>query len=80
MIELTEQQWKAITSEDPPCVVAPDSKETLVLVRQETYLQMKALLEDNRDIRGAYPLLDAIGAMEGWNDPAMDIYNDIMSA
>jgi hypothetical protein len=57
MIELTEQQWQALAAEDPPCVVAPNSKETFVLVRQETYLRMKAFLEENFDIRGAYPLM-----------------------
>jgi hypothetical protein len=47
-----------------------------VLIRQDTYLQMKALLEENLDIRSAYPLMEAIAAKEGWGEPSMDIYND----
>jgi hypothetical protein len=38
MIELTEQQWQALAGEDPPRVVAPNSKEMYVLIRQDTYL------------------------------------------
>jgi hypothetical protein len=27
------------------------------------------------DIRAAYPLMDAVGREEGWDDPEMDSYN-----
>jgi hypothetical protein len=76
MIELTDQQWQALKAENPPRVVAPHSKETFVLVLEETYYQMKALLEEHLDISGAYPHMDAIAAKQGWDDAAMDIYND----
>jgi hypothetical protein len=76
MVELTDQQWQSLASEDPPRVTAPHSKETFVLVREETYLLMKDALEEKIDIRTAYPLMDAVAAKEGWADPEMDIYND----
>ena len=31
--------------------------------------------EEETDIRGAYPLMDAVARQEGWDDPEMDSYN-----
>lgn len=41
---------------------------------------MKALFaeeEDNRFLREMYPHAMEVSGNEGWNDPAMDIYNEL---
>jgi hypothetical protein len=77
-IQLSEDQGKALDSEVevPPRVVDPRTNRTYVLVPTEQYDRMRALLEEELDIRGAYPLMDAVASKEGWDDPSMDIYND----
>ena len=62
-------------SEFPPRVVDPRTNRIYVLVEAEQYERMRALLEEELDIRAAYPLMDAVAASEGWDDPSMDIYN-----
>ncbi|HYV36712.1 MAG TPA: hypothetical protein VE988_13480 [Gemmataceae bacterium] len=76
MFELTEQQRQEL-NEQEPVAVNPETQEEYILVKRQTYQQMKALLEDTLDIRDAYPLMDAVAAKMGWNDPAMNIYDDL---
>ncbi len=80
IIKVSEEQGKALESEAevPLRVVDPRTNRTYVLVAAEQYERMKALLEEELDIRAAYPLMDAIAAKEGWDDPSMDIYNDLI--
>jgi hypothetical protein len=75
VIELTEHQRQQLKSAEL-LVIDPTTKQTYVLVRSEDYQQMKALVEGKLDVRESYPLMDAVAAKEGWDDPAMDIYND----
>lgn len=44
---------------------------------KEDMLERAAGLEDEdaKDIRDAYPLMDAIAHREGWDDPEMDSYD-----
>ena len=35
----------------------------------------EALTQEELDIRGAYPLMDAVARSEGWEDPDMDSYD-----
>jgi hypothetical protein len=78
-ILLNEDQGRALENPDeiPPRVIDPISKKTYVLLATDQYERIKDLLEDDFDIRQAYPLMDAVAAKEGWNDPEMDIYNDL---
>lgn len=75
MIELSEQQRQEL-SHPEPMAIDPATQQTYVLVRQDVYQQMKWLVEGRLDMRAAYPLMDAVAANAGWNDPAMDIYDD----
>ena len=79
-IQLSEEQGRALDAEpeSPPRVVDPRTNRTYVLLEAEQYERMKALLEEELDIRAAYPLMDAVAAKEGWDDPSMDIYNDLL--
>jgi hypothetical protein len=78
-IELNEQQGQALSAqvEVPPRVVDPRTNKIYVLILAEEYERMKALLEGEFDIRQAYPLMDAVATKEGWDDPALDTYNDL---
>jgi hypothetical protein len=51
-----------------------------MLVKLEQYEWMQELLMDELDIPEAYPLMDEAAAKAGWDDPAMDIYNDLAPA
>ena len=82
MIELTLEQRQAVAQqgEIPPRAVDPDTHTTYVLIREEVYTRVKALLneeEDNQFLREMYPHVMEVFEREGWDDPAMDIYNDL---
>jgi len=63
MIELTEEQAKALeAAEQPPLVRDPRTQETFVLVRRDVYELMRKWGESfNR---------------AGWDDPALDVYEE----
>jgi len=82
MIELTLEQRQAVIKQDenPPLAIDPDTEITYVLIRQEVYAKIKALLveeQNNQFLEDMYlPVMETFGK-EGWDDPAMDIYNDL---
>ena len=78
-IQLNEDQGKALDSEAelPVRVIDPRTNRVYVLVAVEQYERLKAFLEEELDIRAAYPLMDEVASKEGWDDPSMDIYNDL---
>ena len=82
MIELTLEQRQAVIKqgENPPLAIDPDTEITYVLIRQEVYAKVKALLieeQNNQFLQDMYlPVMETFGK-EGWDDPAMDIYNDL---
>jgi hypothetical protein len=79
-IQLSEEQGKALDSETelPARVIDPRTHRTYFLISVEQYERMRALLEEELDIREAYPIMDAVAAKEGWDDPCLDIYNDLL--
>jgi hypothetical protein len=75
MIELTEQQRQELNA-DPPRVIDPHTKKTYVLVSEEVYERMQALLIPERLSKAEQrALLHAAGLRAGWDDPEMDIYD-----
>lgn len=82
MIELTLEQWQAVSREkDTPLrVVDPVTHATYVLVREEVYDRVRRLFDEDEDTQFARDLtphvLEIFGP-EGWDDPAMDVYNDL---
>jgi hypothetical protein len=78
MFELTPEQRKELVRPEP-LALDPETQETYVLVRKDVYDRVKGLLYDDGEfpIRDAYPLMDEVAAKAGWDDPAMDIYNDL---
>lgn len=82
MIELTLEQRQDVIKqgETPPRAIDPDTEITYVLLREEVYAKIKALLieeQNNQFLQDMYlPVMETFGK-EGWDDPAMDIYNDL---
>lgn len=60
MIELTEQQRHELEQETPR-VRDPETHETYVLIREDVYRKMKAVL-------------DGFTKRAGWDDPSLDVY------
>jgi len=82
MIELTPQQQVAVASNDeaPPCVLDPGTNTKYVLVRAEVYDRIREILDldqGDRFVRDLTPRAMEVFGRAGWDDPAMDIYNDL---
>jgi hypothetical protein len=82
MIELTEVQRQELhrSAQGELRLADPDTQEEYVLVKARVYERMKALLYDDSEapISEAYPLLDEMAAKAGWDDPALDIYSELI--
>jgi hypothetical protein len=80
-IQLSEEQGKALDSqtEFPPRVVDPRTNRVYVLVDIEQYERVKALLEQEQDIRPAYAFMEEVAASEGWDHTSMDLYFRVTS-
>jgi hypothetical protein len=82
MIELTLAQRQAVAREEetPPRVVDPITHARYVLVREEIYDRVRRLFdtdEDSQFVRELTPHVLELFGREGWDDPAMDVYNDL---
>jgi hypothetical protein len=82
MIELTPEQRQAVSRHtgSPPRAIDPDTQTGYVLIRQETYDRLKAIFaedEDNESLRGLYPHVMQVFGREGWDDPEMDVYDEL---
>ena len=63
---------------EPVHVVDRSTKKRYVLVPEEQYERLKALLgaDEDLDPRELYPVIEKAFGKAGWDDPAMDVYND----
>ncbi|NOT55106.1 MAG: hypothetical protein HOP18_10910 [Deltaproteobacteria bacterium] len=82
MIELTLEQRQAVAQqgEIPPRAVDPDTQTTYVLIPEKIYARVKMLLDEEESeqfLRTLTPHTMEVFGREGWDDPAMDIYNDL---
>lgn len=71
MITLTQEQARVLaeTPESPPCVVDPRTQHIYFLVSGEVYARAQALIEEEQDVLGMYPLLAEVDS-EDWQDRA----------
>lgn len=79
-IQLTPEQWSDIShiAETPIRVSDPKRLEHFVLVRTEVYDRLRPLFEDvpvGEEERKFQ--LQEFGKRAGWDDPLMDIYEDL---
>jgi hypothetical protein len=81
MIELNEELRQAVMQHpgEPVSLVDPATREMFVLVRSKIYQRLTRLVFDDSEfsVSEAYPLLDEMAAKAGWDDAAMDVYNDL---
>jgi hypothetical protein len=79
---LTPELRRAVDAagEQPVAVIDPETHERYVLLRAEVYERLHVLFDQGpfsqREQRFA---LQEAGKRAGWNDPEMDIYNDLDS-
>ena len=79
-IQLTEAQWSdvAMGKDVPVRVCDPSHNANFVLVRAEIYERFKSLFEDDPVTEQERLFqLEQFGKRAGWDDPAMDIYDDL---
>jgi hypothetical protein len=79
-IQLTEAQWANVVqgNEVPVRVSDPAQSTTFVLVRAELYERLKSLFEEDPVTeRERLFQLEQFGKRAGWDDPEMDVYNDL---
>jgi hypothetical protein len=78
--KLADDQRQALAEQggSPVYVVDPATNARYVLLRAEQYDRVKALFADGEDSdpRELYPLVEQSFLKAGWDDPAMDVYND----
>jgi hypothetical protein len=76
-MNLTRDQVQAIQSGQPVHLLEPQSNVDCVLLPASLYERVQALFEDvplsNEERRA---LLAESGKRAGWDDPAMDVYDD----
>lgn len=81
MIELTLEQRTFMAREDeiPPRVVDPVTHARYVLVREEVYDRVRGLFDADEDhfARDLAPHVMQVFGREGWDHPAMDVYNEL---
>jgi hypothetical protein len=74
---LTAEQVRAVQRGEAVFVTV--DKTDCVLVRRDVYDQGTPTYDDSPlDIRDAYPLMDEVARREGWDDPAEDLYDDLV--
>jgi hypothetical protein len=77
--KLSSEQRQAIKDQHggPVLVVDADTKEEYVLLPAGAYQKIRDLIGDEpSEIRETYSAQERVAAAEGWDDPAMDDYND----
>jgi hypothetical protein len=82
MIELTLEQRQAVArqEETPLRVIDRDTQVTYVLIREEMYDRLKSLFatdDDTQFARDMYAQAMEVFGRDGWDDPAMDVYNEL---
>lgn len=65
-----------MAGEGPVTLTDPQTNETYYLVRAEQYERLKAILDLGSSVEEMAPYL-AETFREGWDDPALDVYNDL---
>ncbi len=77
-LPLTEEQVRAVSArpDEPIRLIDPTTKAVFVLLRAVDYERLRTVLDDDYDSRDAYAAQFASAMRAGWDDPAMDDYNN----
>ncbi len=79
-IRLTDEQWANVVEGNEVPVRVSDPKEgaMFVLVRADVYERFKALFEEDPVTEQERLFhLEQFGKRAGWDDPEMDVYNEL---
>lgn len=78
MIELTQEQRQGLRHADAVRLSDPETGQEYILLRAEVYERLKQLLYDDGDWtpEEQMRLLAESGKRAGWDDPAMDVYDN----
>jgi hypothetical protein len=79
-IRLTDEQWANVVqgNEVPARVSDPAQSTTFVLLPSHVYERFKALFEEDPVTeRERLFQLEQFGKRAGWDDPSMDVYDDL---
>ncbi|HJT78885.1 MAG TPA: hypothetical protein VJ739_16935 [Gemmataceae bacterium] len=74
MIELTQEQRQELEAVRS---VAVPTNTTYMLVRGDVFERIKGLLGDEDWAQDAYQAAMEVFAREGWDDPRMDVYDEL---
>ena len=75
MIELNAEQRLELNA-DVPRVIDPETRTRYVLVKEDVYERLEALLVPERlTLAEQRAALHAAGLRAGWDDPEMDVYD-----
>jgi hypothetical protein len=80
MIELTEIQRRELRNGKEVRARNPDTGQEYVLVPAGIYDRLRSLLSKDGDdsfSNDLYPHVMEVFGREGWNDPSMDVYNEL---
>jgi hypothetical protein len=79
-IRLTEEQWAEVQkgTDVPPRVNDPTETTAFVLLKAEAYERFKSLFDEDpvTEQERRYQL-EQFGKRAGWDDPQMDVYDDL---
>lgn len=77
-LEFTAEQQQALDAVPGPLrILDPRTNQTYVLVRTEIYERVRALLEDDFSAEDAFQAQIESAAAAGWDDPTLDVYNEL---
>ncbi len=71
-----QQQVLDAAGDAPPRVVDPRTNQVYVLISMGTYEKVKASFEADSDLSDTYAAQRESAMRAGWEDPAMDDYNN----
>jgi hypothetical protein len=79
MTALTTELRQALdrSGNDPVRLEDPETRRVFVLITEEEYRRLLAMPYHVLDIEAQRGLLSQLGQSVGWDDPAMDVYNDL---
>jgi hypothetical protein len=77
ILHLTDEQRKAIATQEGSPIFLDDQGQRYVLVPAEVYQRIQSLVDAAQfDIKDTYAAAEEVLGAAGWDDPALDAYND----
>ncbi|HEY2158600.1 MAG TPA: hypothetical protein VGH33_23420 [Isosphaeraceae bacterium] len=79
MTPLTIEQRQAVdqAGNDPVRLEDPVTRRVFVLIAEEEYRRLRKQPDEVVDLDAQKAMLVQLGRTVGWDDPAMDVYNDL---